>query len=127
MPIKDGGIEYNLNEFKDHIQEINGNDSQKALEDELNSNKDTSAIFYELDLSKLDLTRVGDNFATYFIASDSLHVYSDKALTAKGNKYFSISSKINANVALRENELNSSLASTCCFLRYRPSWWRSSR
>ena len=87
----------NYNNRPDFIQQF---------ELDLNLNNDSNAqVYYQLDLSKIDIDRYFDEGDIYVVAYPSLHVYYLKGIEAKGNIYYSISDRISGGSLIRNSEI----------------------
>lgn len=86
---------------KDAVVALSGASNTNALNYEIELNGDsTDSEFYEIDLNKINVTNTstglkskGDN-DVYYVAYPSLNVYYLRGVKAKGDIFFSLSSKI---------------------------------
>ena len=90
-----------------------GVDVSTYLNEELTLNGDNnSSVFYKLDLSKINVTRIDESDNTFVIAMPSLHVYSLNSISAKNTRYFALSSKINSATLIRNTSVTANLEAT---------------
>ena len=71
----------------------------------LNGDNTNSTVFYELDITKLEIQRFNEPDYMYVIAMPSLHVYSLIPLEAKEKNFFSLSSRINGSKVIERNNV----------------------
>ena len=99
MPVPDSNKD-SIN--KDALLVLSGSDNTSKLGEELGLNGDgnTDSEFYEIDLSKINVTNASNGTKTlgnndvYYVAYPSMDVYYLRGISAKGDKFFSLSSKI---------------------------------
>lgn len=86
-------------------------DGKDTLTSEIAENGDDDAVFYKLDLSKLDvksskrgLEEDGDITDAYYVASNTFNVYYLQGEEIAGEYYFSISERLNGKVKVANSQ-----------------------
>jgi len=88
--------------------------NQSVLLQELTENEDLDAQFYELDLDKINVTKVAygnrelGTDDIFVIAYPSMNVYYPYGIEAKGKIYFSITSKISNVTKISQTQIDAS-------------------
>lgn len=113
LPVVSSATGYNKTQFTGLI--TNG---KSTLVSEIISNGDDSAVFYKLDLSKLDIESTkrgleadGDTTDAYFVASNTFNVYYLKGRKIANDYYFSLTKNLTGKtkVANSQNIDNSNI------------------
>lgn len=81
------------------------------LTNEISSNNDDEATFYEVDLDKIDVQSTsrglkldGDNTDVYFVSSKTFNVYYLKGENIAGNYYFSLTESLTGKVNVNDSQ-----------------------
>jgi Tfp pilus assembly protein PilE len=91
--------------------------SQNLLSEEIIENNDIDAQFYEIDLAKINVTKIGygtkelGESDAFYISFPSMNVYYPYGINAKGTTYFSITSKISNVTKIPQNVVDNSTTS----------------
>jgi len=111
MPTPDASTVMN----KDDI--IGISNFQNLMSEEIIENNDLDAQFYEVDLAKINVTKIGygtkDLGASdaFYISFPSMNVYYPYGINAKGTTYFSITSKISNVTKIVQDVVDNSTTS----------------
>lgn len=102
IPTLEGGMELTAAEYIENIKNINGNEISNILEEEISTNGDNEATFFEIDISKLGIKEmklgIKENENDIYLISNNSHiVYYYQGYEVKDNVYFSSSQLTNKN------------------------------
>lgn len=103
LPILNDGNIFTVQEYKNKIEEIRGSSQLEQLAHEMDVNDDESAVFYEIDISKLDIKQLKyglkeDEYDIFLVSDQSNKVYYLKGYDILNKVYFSGESVLNKNI-----------------------------
>ncbi len=107
-PYEEGTTIYSKEEI---LNQIDSSLREEFIIELAYNNDDNSVGFFIINNELLGIDRQIED-GIYIAAIPSLNVYSKNGISAKGKKFFSISSKINGSKNLRENEISVDLSTS---------------